>query len=286
MSLHITVASATVTELAPLTTHAHERALDCCPPRADQPDLRSSKLPPRVTGSRAERISHAGNIPSVTTRDRHSRHRAVRDAETAQVAVTADQDAARAEKVTAVLIKLCRTVLTERCCYITNNESLTTIANNSGRRVTQVSSHVTLRILYRSSSRALYRSSSDPGLAGGVADVGLDERVVDQAGDREGGGHDWRTYWQKWRTPSSAATRTWQVCPGQPARTAIVSAGAPGALDRGRRRCQNRNVPSPSWLHLLRTRGGSVRRHLGTALGRVLWIFESWSCRSVRCWSD
>jgi len=35
------------------------------------------------------------------------------------VAVTADQDAARAEKVTAVLIKRCRTVLTERCCYIT-----------------------------------------------------------------------------------------------------------------------------------------------------------------------
>jgi len=69
---------------------------------------------------RAERrISHAGNIPSVTTRDRHSRHRAVRDAETAQVAVTADQDAARAEKVTAVLIKRCRTVLTERRCYIT-----------------------------------------------------------------------------------------------------------------------------------------------------------------------
>ncbi len=32
---------------------------------------------------------------------------------------TADQDAARAEKVTAVLIKRCRTVLTERCCYIT-----------------------------------------------------------------------------------------------------------------------------------------------------------------------
>jgi len=65
------------------------------------------------------RISHAGNIPSVTTRDRHSRHRAVRDAKTAQVAVTGDQDAAGAEKVTAVLIKRCRTVLTEHCCYIT-----------------------------------------------------------------------------------------------------------------------------------------------------------------------
>src|SRR5258708_15800858 len=58
MSLHIMVASATVTELAPLT-HMHERPLDCCPPRADQPALRSSKLAPRVTGSRADRrISH------------------------------------------------------------------------------------------------------------------------------------------------------------------------------------------------------------------------------------
>ena len=34
------------------------------------------------------RISYAGNIQSVTTRDRHSRHRAVPDAETAQVAAT------------------------------------------------------------------------------------------------------------------------------------------------------------------------------------------------------
>ena len=48
--------------------------------------------------------------------------RAVRDAATAQVAVTADQDAVRAAKVTAVLIKRCRTVLTERRRYITNNE--------------------------------------------------------------------------------------------------------------------------------------------------------------------
>jgi hypothetical protein len=65
------------------------------------------------------RISHVGTIPSVTTRDLHSRHRAVRDAATAQVAVTADQDAVRAAKVTAVLIKRCRTVLTEHCRYIT-----------------------------------------------------------------------------------------------------------------------------------------------------------------------
>jgi hypothetical protein len=61
-------------------------------------------------------------------------------------------------------------------------------------------------------------------------------------------------------------TQTWQMCPGQPARTA----GAPGALDRGRRRWQNRNVPSPCWLRLLRTRGGSVRQHLGTALAVLL----------------
>jgi hypothetical protein len=38
---------------------------------------------------------------------------------TAQVAMTADQDAVRAAKATAVLIKRCRTVLTERCHYIT-----------------------------------------------------------------------------------------------------------------------------------------------------------------------
>jgi hypothetical protein len=63
------------------------------------------------------RISHAGNIPSVTAVTQ-----AVWDAETGQVAVTADQDAARAEKVTAVLIKRCRTMLTERCRISPNNE--------------------------------------------------------------------------------------------------------------------------------------------------------------------
>jgi hypothetical protein len=65
------------------------------------------------------RISHVSTIPSVTTRDRGGRHRAVRDAATAQVTVTADQDSARAVKVAAVLIKRRRTVLTERCRYIT-----------------------------------------------------------------------------------------------------------------------------------------------------------------------
>jgi hypothetical protein len=44
---------------------------------------------------------------------------AVRDAATAQVTVTADQDSVRAAKATAVLIKRFRTVLTERCRYIT-----------------------------------------------------------------------------------------------------------------------------------------------------------------------
>jgi len=48
-------------------------------------------------------------------RDRDSRHRAVRDAATAQVAVTADQDSVRTANVATVLIKRCRTVLTERC---------------------------------------------------------------------------------------------------------------------------------------------------------------------------
>jgi hypothetical protein len=36
-----------------------------------------------------------------------------------KVTVTADQDSVRAAKATAVLIKRCRTVLTERCRYIT-----------------------------------------------------------------------------------------------------------------------------------------------------------------------
>ena len=37
----------------------HERPLDCCPPRPDQPVLRSSKLAPRVTGNRADRVGSA-----------------------------------------------------------------------------------------------------------------------------------------------------------------------------------------------------------------------------------
>ena len=65
------------------------------------------------------RISHSGTIPSVTMRDRDSRHGAVRDAATAQVTATADQDSVRAAKITAELIKRCRTVLTERRRYIT-----------------------------------------------------------------------------------------------------------------------------------------------------------------------
>jgi hypothetical protein len=60
-------------------------------------------------------------VPFVTTRDRDSRHRAVRfrDAATAHVAVTAARDSVKAAEVTAVLIKGCRIVLTERCRCIT-----------------------------------------------------------------------------------------------------------------------------------------------------------------------
>ncbi len=52
-------------------------------------------------------------------RDRDSRHGAVRDAATAQVTVTADQDSGRAAKIIAVLIEYCGTVLTERRRYLT-----------------------------------------------------------------------------------------------------------------------------------------------------------------------
>ncbi len=55
----------------------------------------------------------------VTTRNRDSRHRAVVDAATAHVTVTADLDSVRAANVIAALIKRCRAVLTERCRYIT-----------------------------------------------------------------------------------------------------------------------------------------------------------------------
>ena len=55
-------------------------------------------------------------------RDRNSRHRAVRDAATRQVVVTAAQDSVKAGKVAAVLIKRCRTVLTERCATSLNYE--------------------------------------------------------------------------------------------------------------------------------------------------------------------
>ena len=47
-----------------------------------------------------------------------SRHRAVRDAATAKVTVTAGQDSVKAAKVTVVLIERCETMLTEGCRYI------------------------------------------------------------------------------------------------------------------------------------------------------------------------
>ena len=56
--------------------------------------------------------------PRHNARNRDSRHRAVVDAATAHVTVTADLDSVRAADVIAALIKRCRTVLTERC-YIT-----------------------------------------------------------------------------------------------------------------------------------------------------------------------
>src|SRR5258707_7591678 len=53
-----------------------------------QPTERSPLLARRTI----RRISHVGVIPSVTTRDHDSRHRAVREAATAQVALPAGQD--------------------------------------------------------------------------------------------------------------------------------------------------------------------------------------------------
>ena len=74
------------------------------------------------------RISYVGIFPSVTMRDRDSHHWAFRDAATAQVVVTADQDSVRMAKVAAVPIKCCRTVFTEHCRYITNSEVANTLA--------------------------------------------------------------------------------------------------------------------------------------------------------------
>jgi hypothetical protein len=51
-------------------------------------------------------------------RDRDSRHRAVRDAATASVTMTADQGSGRAANITAAIIKRCRTVPAERWRYI------------------------------------------------------------------------------------------------------------------------------------------------------------------------
>ena len=77
---------------------------------------------------RTERISYVGIFPFVTMRDRDSHHWAFRDAATAQVVVTADQDSVRMAKVAAVPIKRCRTVFTDHCRYITNSEIANTLA--------------------------------------------------------------------------------------------------------------------------------------------------------------
>ena len=82
-----------------------------------------------IGGKRADRrISYVGIFPFVTMRDRDSHHWAFRDAATAQVVVTADQDSVRMAKVAAVPIKRCRTVFTEHCRYITNSEVANTLA--------------------------------------------------------------------------------------------------------------------------------------------------------------
>jgi len=72
---------------------------------------------PPAAGLGAEGIE-APSRP-VTTHNWDSRHGAVVDAATAHVPVTADLDSVRAANVTTALINRCRTVLTERCRYIT-----------------------------------------------------------------------------------------------------------------------------------------------------------------------
>jgi len=68
---------------------------------------------------RKEHLTHFALVAApMLSSDSWCRHRAVCDAATAQVTVSADQDSVRAAKVTAVFIKRCRTILTERCHYI------------------------------------------------------------------------------------------------------------------------------------------------------------------------
>ena len=87
---------------------------------------------------------------SVTTRDRGSRHRAVRDAATAQVAVTADQDSVRTAKVTAL------TKRAELC-------SRSAAATSANKEVTNTLGDVRLEAAAPDSRWA--RSLSGPGLA-------------------------------------------------------------------------------------------------------------------------
>jgi hypothetical protein len=83
--------------------------------RTDRPGLARHKRTPSRTGRLPyRRISHVRIIRSVTMRDPDSRHRVTRDAATASVTMTADQDSVRAVNLTAAIIKRCRTVLAER----------------------------------------------------------------------------------------------------------------------------------------------------------------------------
>jgi len=61
------------------------------PAATERPDLDDHTRERTRTPGRTYRISHVGTTPSVTKRDRDSRHQAVRGAATAQVTVTADQ---------------------------------------------------------------------------------------------------------------------------------------------------------------------------------------------------
>ncbi len=64
-------------------------------PRITSRSARPARALATLVEPRLRRISHVGTIPFVTMRDRDSRHEAVRDAATAQVTVTADQDSVR-----------------------------------------------------------------------------------------------------------------------------------------------------------------------------------------------
>ena len=82
-----------------------------------EPSESTSRRPNEPAPGR--RVRRYRRYPSVTTRDYFSRHRAAVMLRLRQCSVTLDQDSVKAAKVTVVLTKRCRTVLTERRHYIT-----------------------------------------------------------------------------------------------------------------------------------------------------------------------